>query len=74
MTVLPLLLIVAKKIHYWVREVAYNDMSLQAASWIPNEARVASDVRNDQPIKLDFAVPRKHRLNWISRTMNRLPY
>lgn len=74
MTVLPLILAsVIKHAHHWLREIAYDDMARQASGWIPDEARVESKICNNQPIKLDFGVPKKHRLNWIHRTIHHLP-
>ena len=75
MTVLPLLATNAvKALFHSLRETAYNDMSRKASDWIPEEARIESTVRESQPIKLDFAVPKKSRLAWIRRTMQHLPH
>jgi len=49
-------------------------MAHQASDWIPEEARTESTVRENQPIKLDFAVPKKSRLSWIRRTIQNLPH
>lgn len=75
MTILPLLVSkAAKALFHRLRETAYNDMARQASDWIPEELRVESTLRKDPPIRLDFAVPKKHRLAWIRRTMQHLPH
>ena len=75
MTVLPVILTSAvKHIHHWLHEIAYDDMARQASGWIPDEARIEKKVRNQQPIKLDFDIPKKHRLDWIRRTIHQLPH
>ena len=75
MTILPLLITrAAKHVHHCLREITYDDMARQASGWIPEEARIEKSLRNSQPIKLDFAVPKKHRLAWIGRTMKHLPH
>lgn len=74
MTILPILISkTVKHIHHCVREIAYNDMARQASDWIPEEARIEKKVLEQLPIKLDFAVPKKNRLNWIRRTIQHLP-
>jgi len=71
MTILPLLITKASKhLLHVIREIAYDDMARQASGWIPEDARVERTVRNSRPIKLDFAVPKKHRLDWIRRTIH----
>ena len=75
MTVLPFVLIrVAKFTHHWLREIAYEDMARQASGWIPDELRIERKSSCRTPIKLDFAIPRKHRLSWIRRTLQHLPH
>lgn len=75
MTVLPLIVTkAAKQIHHWLREIAYDDMARQASGWVQNGHRIEKDSVNRQPIKLDFDVPRKHRLAWIQRTIHHLPH
>lgn len=75
MTVLPFILArTVKHVHHWLREIAYDDMARQASGWIPDEARVERTIHNAQPIKLDFEIPRKHRLAWIHRTIHHLPH
>jgi len=75
MTILPLIIVLAvKRVHHCLREIAYEDMARQASDWIPEQARIEKPVRNNQPIKLDFAVPKKHRLAWMSRTLKHLPH
>ena len=64
----------AKHLHHWIREIAYDDMARQASDWIPEGLRVESNPVNKKPIELDFAVPKKHRLAWIRRTMHHLPH
>ena len=64
----------AKHVHQWVRESAYDDMARQASDWIPEELRVESKPVGRKPIELDFGVPKKHRLDWIRRTMHHLPH
>jgi len=63
-----------KHLHHWVREIAYHDMSRQASDWIPEELRINNESKPSQPISLDFGVPKKHRLNWIQRTIQHLPH
>ena len=75
MTILPLLMSkTAKSLFRSLRETTYDDMAHQASDWIPEEARTESAVRENQPIKLDFAVPKKSRLAWILRTIQHLPH
>lgn len=75
MTILPLLVSkAAKALYHSLREASYNDMARQASDWIPEEVRVASTVRKSQPIRLDFAVPKKHRLAWVSRKIQQLSH
>jgi hypothetical protein len=64
----------AKRLHHWVRAIAYDDMARQASGWVPDEARGTKPFRKEQPIKLDFDIPRKHRLNWSHRTIQQLPH
>lgn len=63
-----------KYIHHWLREIAYHDMSRQASDWIPEELRVDTQPHKPKPISLDFGIPRKHRLNWLRRSMEQLPH
>ena len=75
MTVLPLILTsAAKHAFHLLREIAYDDMARQASGWIPDEARVENKISNDQPIRLDFNLPKKRRLAWIQRTIHHLPH
>ena len=75
MTILPLLMTnAAKALFQSLRENTYDDMAHQASDWIPEEARIETTVRESQPIKLDFAVPKKNRLAWIRRTIQHLPH
>ena len=75
MTLLPLLITNSlKNLLHALREIAYNDMARQASGWIPEDARIERTYRSSQPIKLDFAVPKKHRLDWIRRTIQHLPH
>lgn len=63
-----------KLAHHWIREIAYSDMARQASDWIPEELRVESKPVAKKPIELDFGVPKKHRLDWIRRTIHHLPH
>ena len=75
MTILPLMMTkAAKALFQSLRETTYDDMAHQASDWIPEEARIETTVRESQPIKLDFAVPKKNRLAWIRRTIQHLPH
>ena len=75
MTILPIMITkAAKALFQSLRETTYDDMAHQASDWIPEEARIETTVRESQPIKLDFAVPKKNRLAWIRRTIQHLPY
>jgi hypothetical protein len=75
MTILPLMMTkAAKALFQSLRETTYDDMAHQASDWIPEQARTESTVRESQPIKLDFAVPKKSRLAWIRRTIQHLPH
>jgi len=75
MTALPIILTrTAKHAYLWLRETAYEDMARQAAGWVPDDARIELKACQKPPIKLDFAVPRKHRLDWIRRTLQHLPH
>ena len=75
MTILPLLITKSSKhLLHSIREIAYDDMARQASGWIPESTRRERTARISKPIKLDFAVPKKHRLDWIRRTIHQLPY
>jgi len=76
MIAVPLILTsAAKHIYHYLHEAAHDDMARQASGWISDEARAAKIIRNnEQPIKLDFGVPKKHRLNWIHRATHHLPH
>jgi hypothetical protein len=75
MTVLIAILTeVAKHLRRWLRAVAYDDMARQASGWVPDEARIEKQAHNKQPIKLDFEIPKQHRLNWSHRTIQQLPH
>ena len=75
MTVLPVFLTKAtEQLYYLLREISYDDMARQASGWVPDEARTEKKVRNEQPIKLDFDIPKKHRLNWMHRSIHHLPH
>jgi hypothetical protein len=75
MIVLPLLITkTVRSLIRSVREMAYDDMARQASDWIPEEARIETTIRETQPIKLDFAVPKRNRLAWIRRTIQHLPH
>jgi hypothetical protein len=65
---------VVKHVHHYLREISYDDMARQASGWISDEARIETKGHNCQPIRLDFAVPKKHRLAWIRRTIQQLPH
>ena len=74
MTILPLMMTkAAKALFQSLRKTTYDDMAHQASDWIPEEARIKSSVSEKQPIKLDFAVPKKNRLAWIRRSIQHLP-
>jgi len=75
MTILPLIITKsARHLLHAIREIAHDDMARQASGWINEDARIERTARNSQPIKLDFAVPKKHRLDWIRRTIHQLPH
>ena len=75
MTILPSMMTkAARALFKSLRETTYDDMAHQASDWIPEEARKESTVRENQPIKLNFAVPKKNRLAWIRRTIQHLPH
>lgn len=75
MTILPLFTTkTTKALIHNLREIAYGDMARQASGWITEENRIASNTREIKPIKLDFAVPKKHRLAWFRRSIQYLPH
>ena len=75
MLALPAILNRTAKLFYrQLREVAYDDMARQASDWIPEELRVEKKTDPTKPIALDFGVPKKHRLDWIRRTIHHLPH
>lgn len=75
MTVLPLITTSAMiRFHHWLRKVAYDNMSRQASGWVPNDMRIECTPSQEQPIRLDFEIPKKHRIAWIQRTLHRLPH
>lgn len=62
----------AKHTFRHLRESTYDSMAHQASDWTPENNR--SDKKSfNQPIKIDFAVSKKHRLAWIRRTIQHLP-
>ena len=63
----------AKLFYRRLREVAYDDMARQASDWIPEELRIETKGAS-KPIDLNFDVPKKHRLDWIRRTIHHLPH
>ncbi len=63
-----------KCLHHWLRKITYHDMSRQASDWIPEELRVDTQPCKPKPIHLDFGIPRKHRLDWLRRSMEQLPH
>lgn len=70
MAVLPALMTeISKHFIHTLRDITYDDMARQASGWVPEEARIERAVRKHQPIKLDFAVPKKSRLAWVRRTI-----
>jgi hypothetical protein len=64
---------IVKRVHRWLRKTAYADMARQASDWVPDQARSERKVLTRGPIKLDFDIPKKHRLNWSHRTIPQLP-
>ncbi len=75
MTAVPIILTsVTKHLYHWLHEIAHDDMARQASGWISDEARVEQLASCNRPIKLDFSVPKKHRLGWIHRVMHHLPH
>jgi hypothetical protein len=75
MTIAPLFITsAARHARHWLREIAYDDMARQVSGWIPNKTRIKNPVRDNKPIKLDFGIPKKHRLAWICRTIQQRPY
>jgi len=74
MFALPAILNSTAKLFYRrLREVAYDDMARQASDWIPEELRIETKGAS-KPIDLNFDVPKKHRLDWIHRTIQHLPH
>jgi hypothetical protein len=57
----------------WLRGVVYKDMDCQARDWAPEGLLPDKKPQPLQSIKLDFAVPRKHRLNWVRRRVDQMP-
>lgn len=75
MTAFPSLLTSAmKQARYWLRVMALDDMARMASGWIPDGMRITTAPDRRPPIKLDFAIPRKHRLGWIYRTVHHRPH
>jgi hypothetical protein len=62
-----------KRLYRRLREISYRGMARQASALSQREFRMVKKSGKKQPIKLDFNVPKKHRLNWIKRTINHLP-
>jgi len=63
----------AKLFYRRLRETAYEHMARQASDRIPEELRIEKK-DSSKPITLDFVVPKKHRLDWIRRTIQHLPH
>jgi len=62
-----------KRLYHRLREMSYDGMARQASGWFLRKTRLARKSGKQQPIKLDFNIPKKHRLNWIHRTIHHLP-
>jgi len=62
-----------KQLYRRLREMSYDGMARQVSGWILRETGLARKSGKQQPIKLDFNIPKKHRLNWIHRTIRHLP-
>jgi hypothetical protein len=74
MTVEPFILSRAvKQARRWLRKTAYADMARQVSGPVPDQTRVEKQGLTREPIKLDFKIPKKHRLNWRHRTVHQLP-
>ena len=72
---LPMILLsVTKHVHYWVREIAYEDMARQALGWVPDEAMIEKKTRTEHPIQLTFSVTKKNRLGWARRRADQIPH
>lgn len=74
MLALPAILNSTAKLFYRrLREAAFDDMARQASDWIPEGLRIETKSVS-KPIDLDFDIPKKHRLDWIRRTIQHLPH
>jgi len=65
-----------KQFAYWLRRSFYANMGHIANDWAP-DAIAADDIKpaaRRKAIRLDFAVPKKHRLFWAHRRINHLPH
>lgn len=58
-----------KRFGQLLREIAYLDMFHQASDWVPEALRSENKVNAAKPIQLNFNIPKKNRLHWISRTI-----
>lgn len=75
MTVLQALVAGAtKRLQHLLRAPVYLDKTRQDADWTAGQEPSAQPRRQTKPIKLDFGVPKKHRLGWIQRTIRQLPH
>ena len=68
------LLDIASTLHHWLRETAYTQMARQAVDWSPDHTLVEKKLRGTQPLRLDFSVDKKNRLQWARRRAGQLPH
>ncbi len=75
MASLPILLHAATtRLHEVLRQHAYAEMHHIAGSWFPEGHTVRKPSMPQEALRIDFAVPREHRLIWASRRIGQLPY
>ncbi len=72
-SLLTILLRAATQLLHWVRDIAYEDMERQAHGWIPEGSLIEKVPRINKPIKIEFMIPNKNRLESVRRRIIELP-
>lgn len=75
MASLPILFLSAiTRLHLALRHHAYDEMNHIAGSWMPTGLPEHKSASPRKTIRIDFALPREHRLILANRRIGSLPY
>lgn len=75
MASLPILFLSAfSRLYLALRHHAYVEMNHIAGSWLPTGLPERDSVTPREVIRIDFALPREHRLILANRRIGSLPY